>query len=99
MAHINVYNQGDLIRTRALFTTADGIPADPTTVTVKIKDPAKAITSKVYDTDPEVVKLGTGSYQYDHLIDQSGRWYYSWIGTGTVQVSAQQSFVIRRSQF
>lgn len=99
MAHINVYNPNALIRITALFTTADGIPADPSTVTLMIKDPTGEITIKVYNTDLEVLKLGTGNYQYDHLADIPGRWYYSWLGTGDVQISAHKSFFIRRSPF
>lgn len=92
---INSYDVGDLIRCTGTFTNAAGTAVDPTTVTFKVEDASGDVTSYVYDTDPEVVRDGTGVYHVDVSIDEAGRWQFRWESTGTGQAAGESEFWIR----
>ncbi len=95
----NEYDIGDEVRVSAAFQSLANVLTDPTTVTVKVKDPANAITSYVYGTDEELVKDSTGMYHLDVTPDQSGTWYYRFASTGTVTAAEEKSFLVRESNF
>jgi hypothetical protein len=88
----NVYDVGDKIRLSATFTSG-GTPTDPTTIAVKVKEPDGVITTGVG------VKDDTGDYHYDWTIDQAGRHWYRFEGTGTVVAAAENDFWARDSEF
>lgn len=92
----NTYDVGDLIRVTATFTDSDGTAADPTAVTVYYKDPGGNISELVYGTDTDVVQDSTGVYHCDIDIDESGKWFYRFKGTGTVQAADEYWFTIDR---
>lgn len=93
----NIYDVGDKIRLSCTFTS--GItPTDPTTVTCKVKEPDGTITSGTL-AGGQVIKDDTGDYHYDHTIDQGGRHWYRWEGTGTVVAAAEADFYARESEF
>lgn len=92
------YDLGDQVRMSVSFTNSAGSAADPTTVTCKITDPSGNIETLVYGTDPDLVKAGTGSYQVDRKVDESGMWYYRFEGTGSVVSAAEGFLVVRRSR-
>jgi len=91
---MNTYDVGDRIRLTAAFTSG-GVAADPTTVTVRVKDPSGNTASYVYGTDLEVVKDGTGNYHMDVTIDEAGIWGFRWASTGVVVTAEEKSFRIR----
>ena len=93
------YDKGDKVRFSASFTDLIGNPADPTTVTVKIKDPAGRSTTYVYLVDAEVVKDATGEYHIDIIITQTGIWYQRWEGTGAIMAAEEDSITVRTSEF
>lgn len=93
------YDKGDAVRFKATFTDVDGAAADPATITLEVKNPAGTISTYVYGTDP-ITRESTGVYHYDKTIDQTGIWYYRWVGTGTgSQVAEESSITVRSSQF
>jgi hypothetical protein len=97
MARPNNYDEGDLVRLTAAFTVAS-VATDPTTVTLKVKDPSGNVTTYTYAL-AEVTKDSTGNYHKDITIDEPGVWYYRWIGTGTVVAADEARLDVASSEF
>jgi hypothetical protein len=93
------YDKGDLVRSRAVFTDADGAKVDPTGVFVKYKLPDDNTITKEYGVDGEVVKDAVGVYHMDIDITQVGTWYHRWYGTGTGQAAEEEAFVVESTEF
>lgn len=83
---------GDLVALAAAFVNAAGSPADPTTVTLAIRDPTGALV----DPAPTPTHGATGAYTYDLAITRAGVWRYRFAGTGAV-VAAEEAKVFARS--
>lgn len=73
----------------ALVTALVGTAADPTAVTLVVKDPTGTKT-----TYSSTTKDSTGNYHQDLTPAIAGTWYYAWQGTGTVVVQAEGFFVV-----
>lgn len=86
--------QNSMLRLKVQFLDVNGDPVDPTTTTISYKNPAGAITSKVYNTATDVVRTGAGAFYHDLTFNASGTWYYSWAGTGAAQVTGQKMVVV-----
>ena len=100
MAQPNAYAVGARVRLSVTFTNSAGTAADPTTVTVKYRNgPSGAVTTKVYVTDSEVVRTGTGAYYIDVSVSAEGVWYYRWTATGTVVAADEDVFTADETQF
>lgn len=92
------FDKGDQIRITVTFTdTATGLVADPTTVTIKHKDPSGNVTTETYPGN--VTKSGTGVYYLDISIDETGRWRFRGEGTGNVEAAVEGSFGVRDTYF
>lgn len=78
----------------ALFKNPDGVPTDPTTVTLRIKVGLAPSVDHVYGTDQDVKKTGTGAYEYDFLLEEAGVVKYRWIGKGTVAAASGSSILV-----
>ena len=92
----NIYDIGDLVRFTGTFTVS-GIATDPTTVTLKVKDPSGNIATYTYALS-EVTKSATGIYYKDVTIDEAGMWIVEWLGTGAVVSSVEEYILVRKSQ-
>ena len=88
------YDLGNLVRVSGSFTTVTGAPADPTTITLRVKDPTGTIA--VY-TGGAMVRDGIGAYHYDLVPAKSGTWSYRWEGTGAVTAAGDSSFAVTPS--
>ena len=99
----NEYVRGQTVRLTLQARRVDGsVPvADPTTVTVRVTDPAG--TSTDYTLASTAVVRDTsvnpfGDYYYDlalplAIVDaQLGWWIYAWITTGTPTVTEKNTF-------
>lgn len=86
---MTTYDVGDLVRLAVEFTDADGAPADPTAVSLRVKHGS---TTDVY-TDAETDS--TGAYHKDVEATAPGAWSYRWIGTGAVQAAEEGRFFVR----
>lgn len=93
----NTYEIGDKVRIKATFTVS-GVKTDPTTITLKVKDPAGIVTSYTY-VGGTVTKSATGMYFRDVSITQSGEWFYRWEGTGAVETADEAYLVVEASEF
>jgi hypothetical protein len=93
-------NPGDMVRISAAFTDADGDPADPTTVTVRVRmrRSGEEATEYAYDTDDEVVRDSAGNYHLDYEVpalpaNHRGMTFeYEWQGEGAVTAVEQGTF-------
>jgi hypothetical protein len=93
----NTYDKGDMIRLSSQFTISS-VLTDPTAITLLIIDPDRSTGTYTYVAG-QVQKSATGSYYMDISLDLVGRWDYRFIGTGTVQATADSLFLVRRTDF
>ena len=87
---------------RAAFTDPVGVVTDPSSVTVKTKDPSGTIAEYGWPSagpDGTLVKESTGRFYVDVLLDLDGTWYWQLTGEGTVQTSEEGEFWVRPSAF
>jgi hypothetical protein len=91
------YDIGDKKRFSAAFTDINDAAADPTTVTVRIREPDGTVTAYIYGTDVEVVKSAVGNYYVDVTFDQSGRHQVRWEGVGALVTAEQTEVYVRRT--
>lgn len=89
----SVYDKGDLVRITGTFTVAS-TATDPTTITLKVKDPSGNVDTYTYALS-QVTKSSTGVYYKDLSLDEAGYWYYQWIGTGAVESVDEGYFVVK----
>lgn len=107
----NTYLAGSLVRVATYagglpdpsggFRDADGILADPTTVTLKYRPGVNAVVVTVVYPAAPIVRDDTGLYHAD--LDTTGAstddWTYEWIGTGEVQAIADRTFHVQGAPF
>ena len=94
---VSRYDLNDLTRLVATFCSTDGITtADPSTITLYVKDPAGSVASYVYGAaGASVVKVGVGAYARDlSLGSWVGSWFYRWEGTGGVQAAEEHLLLV-----
>jgi hypothetical protein len=89
---------GSTWRTKARFTDEDGDLTDPTTITLKVREPSGTETSYTF-AGATVTKEATGIFYRDVTINASGRWVARWIGTGTVADAVEYPIDVPPSQF
>ena len=92
----NKYDVGDLVRVTGTWTDSDGAATDPTAVKLYYKDPSGNITESTYLTDTDITQDTTGVYYADIDIDESGKWFYRWVGTGSAQAADEYWFTVDR---
>jgi hypothetical protein len=86
----HLYQVGEPVPLTATFTDANGTPAD-TTVALEIRKPDGTVLT------PTPTHAATGVYTYNvpaGTIDQTGLWWYAFIGSGTVAAVEQNSFLV-----
>ena len=97
MTHPNSYDIGDGVRLKVTFTV-NAVNSDPTTVTLRVKDPSGNIDVYTYAL-VQVTKSAVGIYYKDIFIDESGEWFYRWEGTGAVEAADESYFDVDVSEF
>ena len=75
----------------AAVTASVATAADPTAVTLAIKDPAGAKTA------PSPVKDSVGNYHYDYTPTLPGQYGYAFAGTGAVVAQVEGTFFVTPS--
>lgn len=90
-----LYDPGSTIRLGANFRT-QGAFADPTTVTLKVKDPAGTVTTYTY-AGAAIIKDAVGRYHRDITPNTPGQWYYRFFATGTVEATIEETFRVRET--
>lgn len=82
---------GDSERITITITSFDGAAADPTTLTLEIKDPSGNVTTYTY-AGGDITKSSTGVYyKVLPVYDEAGRWDWEWQAAGAVNVVSHGS--------
>lgn len=89
----SLYEPGTKIRLSVTFTVS-GAETDPTTTSLKVRDPAGATTIYAYPAD--IAKDAAGRFHMDLTPTAVGRYFYKWIATGTVVATREKSFRVAR---
>jgi hypothetical protein len=82
-----------------VFKNAAGTEIDPTGVEFRYTPPSGVTVGLVYGVDAELVRDSLGNYHVDIDADESGPWYYRWIGAGTGQGAENLQFFVKPSDF
>jgi hypothetical protein len=94
-----IYDIGDLVRFSVAFADLSGAAADPTSVTVKIKDPAGEEAAYVHGVDAEVIRDSLGAFHIDLELTAAGPWWQRWEGSGAVTATEEGYVRVRKSAF
>jgi hypothetical protein len=93
-----MFDIGDQVRVSVTFTTTNGgTNIDPSTVTLKIKNPNKQIFQYTYPSGVNTDSVGI--YYKDFEVLESGRYYYRWEGDGGNPSATESWFIVKESQF
>ncbi len=92
----NQYQRNQTVRITGTFTVS-GTATDPTTVTLKVKDPAGTVSTYTY-AEAQITKDGTGNYHKDVALTLEGYYYYRWEGTGAVAAADEDYLVVLPSE-
>jgi hypothetical protein len=95
---MNSYPIGDTITlTSTPFTNlATNQPFDPTTVTLRFRDPTGVETAV---TTADLTHVGTGVFSYTLVANISGQWTYAFEGSGNCAVRGPDAqFFVTRSK-
>lgn len=79
---IGAFVRGQQLRVQIAIKNGVGALVDPTGLLITVRDPAGGLTNKIYGTDAEVVKDGTGLYHIDVDGNAEGDWHVRWEGSG-----------------
>jgi hypothetical protein len=96
MPTVNSYAIDATVRLSVAFDDGATPPvaADPTTVTLRVKDPAGVTVTY---TGGQLTNPAVGSYLRDVSLDQEGWWTYRWEGAGAVEVAVERKMYVRLS--
>lgn len=84
---------GDRVKITVVFAPETGNTV-PSQVTLAVKAPDGA--TSLY-TSAQITAVATDSYRYNFLVTQSGKHYYRWASSGTVDAAEEGSFVVVES--
>lgn len=90
------YTIGDVARITATFQD-NGVPAIPATVVARALSPASSVSTYVYGG--LMVAVGTGAYQFDVELDESGEWWIRVEGLDTHPAAEEFHIYVRPSHF
>lgn len=102
MARITHYDQGDVWQPQATFTVG-GVATDPTTITVKVKNPAGTITTigpvSGATGGSGITRVSAGVFKIAQTLDAQGYWFARFEGTGTAAATEDQQAIVDPSEF
>jgi hypothetical protein len=94
---MNSYPLGNAVKLSVTFLDATTlIPADPTTVKLRVRDPAGTETDYV---GLQVIRASAGNYSFVVATVTPGIWKYRWEGSGIVVAAAEKHFEVQPSSF
>lgn len=102
MARIDHYDQGDVWAPQATFTVG-GTPTDPTTITLRVKQPDGTVTVYgPYDGNTGgsgIIRESAGVYTPAIVLDDAGYWFARWEGTGAAAGAVEHQAIVDPSEF
>lgn len=103
MARITHYDQGDVWTPQATFTV-NGAPTDPTTLIVRVKDPAGTVTVVTENTPAAptlpIVRVSAGVFKHNGIaLNDAGYWFARFEGTGAAAATEETQAIVDPSEF
>lgn len=96
------YDQGDVWQPQATFTVS-GTPTDPTTITVKVKNPSGTISVMGPVSGATggsgITRVSAGVFKIAQTLDAQGYWFTRFEGTGTAAATEDQEAIADPSEF
>ncbi len=83
MANMKIWDRGETVTINNSYTDSDDAAYDPSTVELKIYDPAGTLIDTLTYAAAEIIKSGTGIYYYNYDIPADatvGWWMSKWTG-------------------
>lgn len=92
---LNTYTLGQQVTLTGRFFSDAALtaPADPTTITLALRDPSRVVTTLTFPT-AGMAKTGTGVYTYAFQPTVAGMYEAVWTGTGAVVSASQEPVYI-----
>jgi hypothetical protein len=82
------------------FCNAAGAAADPTGVTLEIRDPSTGTrTTYTHGVDAALVKDTTGVYHFDLTLSAAGDWMFRWAGAGAIVAVDEGVISVRKAAY
>lgn len=91
------FTKGATVRIAGYFKR-NAVYTDPTTVTLKVKDPSGNISTYTYAAG-EITKESTGIYYKDVVLDESWTWKARYETTGPVETAVEIEMQVEVSEF
>ena len=99
MSIVNPFIVGTTTRiTTGIIGLSNNLPADPTGLALKIREPDKTLTTLTFGVDNALVKDSVGNYHADVLLDQSGVWHWRWEASGANSGVAEGTLTVLASK-
>jgi hypothetical protein len=92
------FSVGDEVRLAIAVADLAGDAADPTEITLQVRDPSSTTTTYSYGA-AEVTKSATGSYYYDLAVSSPGVYAFRWACTGAYVAAEAGSFSVVANPF
>jgi hypothetical protein len=93
----NYYQIGDQVRLYANFTDVSCVPADPSSIFLRVVV-GSADDQFTYPTTTAIVKSGVGSYYHDLDIASPGQHHIYWRGYGSVRAAEYHTLHVNTPQ-
>lgn len=93
-----VFVIGEVVRLSAKLTDMAGQPADPGSVTLKIKPGVGAVAAYTFGQAVEIIRDGVGAYHADIALTSSGQWAYRWELSGANSGACEGVFAVQKSR-
>ena len=87
-----VFDKGDLVRFRAVFTDENDVTIDPSAVHLLTKDANGLTSTYVYGVDSTITRDDVGTYHADVSVTVTGPFYIRWESTGTGQAAEEAAY-------
>ena len=88
-----IYTLGQTVRVTAAVKDVAGVAADPSAVSVKLKDPAGSTTTNAMS------RSATGAYYWDFIPTLAGQHLVRIETTGTIVTATEGGFLVANSSF
>jgi len=91
-----LYTEGDATDLSWSFTDrATGLPADPSTLVLKVRSPRSGTRTYTYGTDAELVRDSVGVYSFHLDLNAGGHWHWRIVGSGVAQRAMQRGIYVK----
>lgn len=93
---MTTYDVGDMVTITAEFTDLAGVPADPGTVTLQIREPDGTVTAYA---EVDMAHPAPGTWSMEVPLDAGGWWHYRFAGVGGLVAAGEGRIQVAASVF